>query len=201
MFYLFPRAGSQTPTCMLRAAMTRLLMLLALVATLGLAACGDDDDDGGGGGGETTPPPTAEQQTETEPTISEQREALKDTSTKPEIPRPTGSPPRRLQVEDIVRGRGPAAKAGDTITAHYAGVTFSTGEEFDASWNRGEPFTFPLGGGQVIEGWDRGFVGMKQGGRRILTIPPELAYGAQGFPPAIGPNETLVFVVDLLEIR
>jgi peptidylprolyl isomerase len=199
MFCLFPRAGVRPPTCMLRAAMTRLLMLLALVAALGLAACGDDDD--GGGSGETTPPPTAEQQTETEPTVSEQREALKDTSTKPEIPRPTGSPPRRLQVEDIVRGKGPAAKAGDTITAHYAGVTFSTGEEFDASWNRGEPFTFPLGGGQVIEGWDRGFVGMKQGGRRILTIPPELAYGAQGFPPAIGPNETLVFVVDLLEIR
>jgi peptidylprolyl isomerase len=201
MFCLFPRAGVRSPTCMLRAAMTRLLMLLALVATLGLAACGDDDDDAGGGGGETTPPPTAEQQTQTEPTVSEQREALKDTSTKPEIPRPTGSPPRRLQVEDIVRGKGPAAKAGDTITAHYAGVTFSTGEEFDASWNRGEPFTFPLGAGQVIEGWDRGFVGMKQGGRRILTIPPELAYGAQGFPPAIGPNETLVFVVDLLEIR
>jgi peptidylprolyl isomerase len=200
MFCLFPRAGVKSPPCMLRAAMTRLLTLLALVATLGLAACGDDDD-GGGGGGETTPPPTAEQQTQTEPTLSEQREALKDTGTKPEIPRPTGSPPRRLQIDDVVRGKGPGAKPGDTITAHYAGVTFSTGEEFDASWNRGEPFTFPLGAGQVIEGWDRGFVGMKQGGRRILTIPPELAYGAQGFPPAIGPNETLVFVVDLLEIR
>ena len=170
-----------------------------MLAALGLAACGDDDDDGNG---ETSPPPAAEEQTEAaEPTPAEQREALKDTSTKPMIPRPSGSPPRRLETEDIVRGKGPPAKAGDTITAHYAGVTFSTGEEFDASWNRGEPFTFPLGGGQVIEGWDRGFVGMKQGGRRILTIPPELAYGAQGFPPAIGPNETLVFVVDLVEIR
>ncbi len=175
----------------------RLLALLALLATLALVACGDDDGDGDG---ETTPPPAAQEETETEPTPAEQREALKDTSTKPEIPRPTGSPPRRLRTEDIVRGKGPAAKPGDTITAHYAGVTFSTGEEFDASWNRGEPFTFPLGAGKVIEGWDRGFVGMKQGGRRILTIPPELAYGAQGFPPAIGPNETLVFVVDLLEI-
>jgi peptidylprolyl isomerase len=177
----------------------RLIALLALLGTLTLAACGDDDD--GDGGGETAPPPAAQEETETEPTPSEQREALKDTSTKPAIPRPTGSPPRRLQTEDIVRGRGPGAKPGDTITAHYAGVTFSTGEEFDASWNRGEPFTFPLGAGQVIEGWDRGFVGMKQGGRRILTIPPELGYGAQGFPPAIGPNETLVFVVDLVEIR
>jgi peptidylprolyl isomerase len=179
----------------------RPIALLAMVGTLALPACGDDDD-GGGGGGETSPPPVAQEPTETaEPTPAEQREALKDTSTKPEIPRPSGTPPRRLQTEDVVRGKGPAAKPGDTLTAHYAGVTFSTGEEFDASWNRGEPFTFPLGGGQVIEGWDRGFVGMRQGGRRILTIPPELAYGAQGFPPAIGPNETLVFVVDLLEIR
>ena len=185
---------------MLPAAMARLLALLALLGTLALAACGDDDDEVADGGGDP-PPPTAQEQTETEPTPSEQREALKDTSTKPEIPRPTGSPPRRLEKEDIVRGTGPPAKPGDTVLVHYAGVTFSTGEEFDASWNGGQPFPFPLGGGQVIEGWDRGFVGMKQGGRRILTIPPELGYGAQGFPPAIGPNETLVFVVDLVEIR
>jgi peptidylprolyl isomerase len=174
----------------------RTIAILVVLAALGLAACGSDDDNG-----ETSPPPAAEEQTETEPSSSEQREALKDTSTKPEIPRPSGSPPRRLQKEDVVRGKGPAAKAGDTLTVHYAGVAFSTGEEFDASWNSGQPFSFPLGGGRVIEGWDRGFVGMKQGGRRILTIPPELAYGPQGFPPAIGPNETLVFVVDLLEIR
>jgi peptidylprolyl isomerase len=201
MFCLLPRAGVRPAYVYAPAAMTRLLALLALLGTLTLAACGDDDEEDGDGGNGNPPPPAAQEETETEPTPSEQREALKDTSTKPEIPRPTGSPPRRLQIEDIVRGRGPGAKPGDTITAHYAGVTFSTGEEFDASWNRGEPFTFPLGGGQVIEGWDRGFVGMKQGGRRILTIPPELAYGAQGFPPAIGPNETLVFVVDLVEIR
>jgi peptidylprolyl isomerase len=174
-------------------------MLLALVATLGLVACGGDDDGGDDGGGDS-PPPAAEEQTETEPTPSEEREALKDTSTKPAIPRPTGAPPRRLEVEDIVRGEGPKAKAGDTVLVHYAGVTFSTGEEFDASWNSGQPFPLPLGQGQVIEGWDRGLVGMRAGGRRMLTIPPELAYGAQGFPPAIGPNETLVFVVDMLEI-
>ncbi len=196
----FPKGRGSDPYVYAPAAMPRVLALLALLGTLTLAACGDDDE-AGDGGGDDPPPPAAQEETETEPTPSEQREALKDTSTKPEIPRPTGSPPRRLQVEDIVRGKGPAAKPGDTITAHYAGVTFSTGEEFDASWNSGEPFTFPLGGGKVIEGWDRGFVGMKEGGRRILTIPPELAYGAQGFPPAIGPNETLVFVVDLLEIR
>jgi peptidylprolyl isomerase len=183
---------------MLPAAMARLLLLLALVGMLALGACGDDDDDGDGGNG--SPPPTAEQPTETEPTAAEQRQALEDTSTKPEIPRPTGSPPRRLETEDIVRGTGPPAKAGDTVLVHYAGVTFSTGEEFDASWNSGQPFPFPLGQQRVIDGWDKGVVGMRVGGRRMLTVPPELAYGAQGFPPAIGPNETLVFVVDLLEI-
>jgi peptidylprolyl isomerase len=180
------------------ARLLRLLAMLALLAVSGLAACGDDEDDGEA----SPPPPAAEEQTETEPTPSEQREALKDTSTKPEIPRPSGSPPRRLQKEDIVRGKGPPAKAGDTVTVHYAGVAFSTGQEFDASWNRGQPFTLPLGAGQVIPGWDEGLVGMKQGGRRMLTIPPELAYGSQGTPDgSIGPNETLVFVVDLLEIR
>ena len=176
-------------------ALLRIMMLVALVAALALSACGDDDDDGGGGS-----PPAAEQ-TETEPTPSEQREALKDTSKKPVIPKPSGTPPRRLEKEDIVRGKGPAAKAGDTLTVHYAGVSFSTGEEFDASWNSGQPFTFPLGAGQVIPGWDKGLVGMKKGGRRLLTIPPELAYGPAGQPPVIGPNETLVFVVDLLKIR
>ena len=129
--------------------MARLLALLALLGMFTLAACGDDDEDGDGGS-DNPPPPAAQEETQTEPSLSEQREALKDTTTKPEIPRPTGSPPRRLQTEDIVRGTGPAAKPGDTIAAHYAGVTFSTGEEFDASWDRGEPFTVPLGGGQVI---------------------------------------------------
>jgi peptidylprolyl isomerase len=174
--------------------LARIAALLALGAALALAACGDDDD-----ASEPSSPPAAEQ-TETEPTISEQREALKDTSKKPEIPKPSGSPPRKLEKEDIVRGKGPAAKPGDTLTVHYAGWSFSTGEEFDASWNSGQPFSLPLGAGQVIPGWDKGLVGMKKGGRRILTIPPELAYGAAGQPPAIGPNETLVFVVDLLKI-
>src|ERR671914_755624 len=181
------------------ARLLRILAVLALLAVTGLAACGDDDDEGGA---DTSPPPAAEEPTETEPTPSEQREALEDTSTKPEIPRPSGSPPRQLQKEDIVRGKGPAAKAGDTVTVHYAGVTFSTGQEFDASWSRGQPFSLPLGAGRVIPGWDEGLVGMKQGGRRMLTIPPEMAYGSQGTPDgSIGPNETLVFVVDMIEIR
>jgi peptidylprolyl isomerase len=173
----------------------RLTMLLALVAALALAGCGDDDD------GEAAAPPATEEQTEaSEPTPAEQREALEDTGRKPVIPRPSGTPPRRLEKDDIVRGKGPAAKAGDTLTVHYAGVSFSTGDEFDTSWNSGQPFRFPLGAGQVIPGWDKGLVGMRRGGRRMLTIPPELAYGSAGQPPTIGPNETLVFVVDLLAI-
>jgi peptidylprolyl isomerase len=177
----------------------RIVILLGLLATLALAACGDDDDSDGGSPQAAEEPAETADRTETSPAA--QREALEDTTTKPVIPRPSGSPPRTLRKDDIVEGHGQGAVAGDTVTVHYAGVTFSTGEEFDASWNTGQPFSFPLGGGAVIPGWDRGVVGMKQGGRRMLTIPPELAYGAQGSPPAIGPNETLVFVVDLLEIR
>jgi peptidylprolyl isomerase len=174
--------------------MRALLLMLALLATLAVTACGDDDDsDSSGGGGQTE---TAE-----EPSPSAQREALKDTSTKPVIPKPSGSPPRRLVVEDIVKGKGKPAEPGDTLVVHYAGVTFSTGNEFDASWNSGQPFALQLGAGQVIQGWDRGLAGMRKGGRRMLTIPPELGYGAEGYPPAIPPNETLVFVVDLVDIQ
>lgn len=126
--------------------------------------------------------------------------SIKDTSQKPVIPKPTGSVPRKLKVHDIVKGKGPAAKKGDELTVQYVGVTFSTGEQFDASWDNGQPFSFQLGG-QVIAGWNRGLKGMRKGGRRELTIPPTLAYGAQGSPPAIGPNETLVFVVDLVGLR
>jgi peptidylprolyl isomerase len=180
-------------------ALLRVLTLIGLVATLALAACGDDDESEGGSPQAAQEPAETTETTETSPAA--QREALEDTSTKPVIPRPSGSPPRRLRKEDIVKGKGPPARPGDTLTVHYAGVTFSTGEEFDASWDAGQPFSFPLGGGAVIPGWDRGLVGMRKGGRRMLTIPPHLAYGSQGSPPAIGPNETLVFVVDLLEIR
>ena len=167
--------------------------LLALVVLIGVAACGDDDEPAAQDSDTQT-------QTSEEPSPSAQREALKDTTVKPVIPKPTGSPPRRLEKEDIVKGKGPPAKAGDTVTVNYVGVTFSTGDEFDASWDRGQPFDVPLGAGQVIEGWDKGLVGMRKGGRRILTVPPELAYGTDGYPPTIGPNETLVFVIDALEI-
>jgi peptidylprolyl isomerase len=114
---------------------------------------------------------------------------------------PTGAPPKTLQIDDITEGDGAEAKAGDTVTVEYVGVSYSNGQEFDSSWERPEPFSFQLGSGQVIPGWDDGIAGMKVGGRRQLIIPPDLAYGKQGSPPAIGPNETLVFVVDLNDVQ
>ena len=122
-------------------------------------------------------------------------------SDKPEVEFPDGPPPTELQSVDLVEGTGAEAAQGATAVVHYVGVAFSTGEEFDASWNRGEPFAFPLGAGKVIAGWDRGVVGMKVGGRRRLVIPPDLAYGDRGAGAVIAPGETLIFVVDLLDVR
>ena len=125
---------------------------------------------------------------------------MTEPSTKPSVEIPDGPPPTELQLEDLVVGDGREATPGTTCTMQYVGHSWSTGKQFDASWDRGEPFTFQLGAQQVIPGWDQGVPGMKVGGRRRLTIPPDLAYGPQGAPPAIGPNETLVFVVDLLGV-
>jgi peptidylprolyl isomerase len=119
---------------------------------------------------------------------------------KPTVKVPGGKPPKKLVIKDLIPGTGPAAKAGDAITVNYIGVNFNGGAMFDNSYDRGQAFPFQLGGGQVIPGWDQGLVGMKVGGRREITIPPSLAYGPQGQPPTIKPNETLVFVVDLLSI-
>ncbi|NED15408.1 FKBP-type peptidyl-prolyl cis-trans isomerase [Streptomyces sp. SID9124] len=120
---------------------------------------------------------------------------------KPEIDFPGGEPPADLEIKDIWEGEGAEAKAGQTVSVHYVGVAFSTGEEFDASWNRGTPLQFQLGAGQVIKGWDQGVQGMKVGGRRQLTIPAHLAYGDRGAGGgAITPGETLIFVCDLVAV-
>ncbi len=178
---------------------TRLLALLAVLTALAFAACGDDDggDEGGESGGQTTeaePEPSGDAKVAVSTT--------KDLTKKPRMPRQSGEAPTELVTDDIVEGKGQAAKAGDVVKMRYVGVRFRDNQQFDASWDR-QPneFEFPLGGGQVIPGWDQGIVGMKVGGRRQLTIPPDLAYGAQGAPPDIAPNETLVFVVDLKEIQ
>ena len=120
---------------------------------------------------------------------------------RPEIDFPEGPPPQDLQIVDEVVGEGTEAQAGMTVRAHYVGVAYSTGEEFDASWNRGQPLDFRLGVGQVIPGWDQGIQGMKVGGRRRLTIPARLAYGDRGAGGVIRPGETLIFVVDLVSAR
>ncbi len=120
---------------------------------------------------------------------------------RPEIDFPDGPPPADLQIVDEVVGDGTEACAGMTVSAHYVGVAFSTGEEFDASWNRGQPLDFRLGAGQVIQGWDQGIQGMRVGGRRKITIPPRLGYGDRGAGGAIKPGETLIFVVDLVDAR
>jgi peptidylprolyl isomerase len=140
-----------------------------------------------------TPTPTA---TKVTPSAGE-----RDIATKPKIPKQSGSAPKTLKVEDLIAGNGPAAKSGDKISVRYVGVLYDNGKEFDSSWKRGKaPFQVTLGQGQVIQGWDQGLVGMKVGGRRRLTIPPDLAYGAQGQPPTIPANSTLVFDVDLTKI-
>jgi peptidylprolyl isomerase len=119
---------------------------------------------------------------------------------RPDIAKPEGDIPFDLGIEDIVVGDGEEAVAGSKVAVHYAGVAFSTGEEFDASWNRGEPFRFTLGRGHVIPGWDAGVQGMRVGGLRQLTIPSAMAYGARGAGGVIQPHEPLVFVVDLLSV-
>jgi peptidylprolyl isomerase len=135
---------------------------------------------GGGSGGETT--------------------SVADVGTKPSVDVPQGPPPGRLQVKDLKTGDGAEAKSGDQVSVQYVGVLYDGGKEFDSSWDRGQPFPFQLGSGQVIPGWDQGVAGMKVGGRRELIIPPDLAYGPQGQPPTIPKNATLVFVIDLVSV-
>ena len=124
------------------------------------------------------------------------------TNEKPQVEVPVGEPPSyQLELEDISVGEGEEAAPGHKVEVHYVGVSWATGQQFDASWDRGDTFKFGLGKGQVIAGWDQGVAGMKVGGRRRITIPPDLAYGKRGAGGAIGPDETLVFVVDLIDVR
>ena len=121
--------------------------------------------------------------------------------TKPTVTIPDTEPPAELVIDDLVVGDGAEATKGANVIVHYVGVAWSNGQQFDASWDRGDTFKFGLGKGQVIPGWDQGVAGMKVGGRRRITIPPALAYGKRGAGGVIGPDETLVFVVDLVGVR
>jgi len=160
------------------------LLTIAACLALALAGWGGDDDSSttSSGGDETT--------------AAKQAEPTKE-KTKPTVTVPQGPPPKKLTAKDLEVGTGPAAKAGDEVSVQYVGVGYDSKEQFDASWDRGEPLPFKLGSGAVIPGWERGLEGMKVGGRRELIVPPGLAYGPAGIPPAIGKNETLIFVVDL----
>ncbi len=120
---------------------------------------------------------------------------------KPAVAAPSGEPPTDLVIDDLEVGTGDEAQAGHRVEVHYVGVAWSTGDQFDASWDRGQTFSFRLGGGEVIGGWDRGVQGMRVGGRRQLTIPAHLGYGSRGAGGVIKPNETLVFVVDLIALK
>lgn len=120
---------------------------------------------------------------------------------KPVVTVPAGDPPADLVIEDLTVGDGKEATKGTNVEVHYVGVAWSTQREFDASWNRGDTFEFRLGAGQVISGWDQGVAGMKVGGRRVLTIPPHMGYGNQGAGGVIKGGETLIFVVDLLNVN
>jgi FKBP-type peptidyl-prolyl cis-trans isomerase len=178
-----------------------LLIIFACLALL-VAGCGSDSSSTSSGSEEASTAP----KTEESPAAKEEgaaaakkgEEAAKK-KTKPEVKVPKGPPPQKLVIKDLEEGSGPAAKPGDEVTVQYVGVNYRTGKQFDASWDRGEPFTFKLGEGLVVEGWEQGIPGMKPGGRRELIIPPELGYGyrrIEGIPP----GSTLIFVVDLISV-
>ena len=154
----------------------------------------------GGGGGNATNANIPAGPAPTTPAPPKASTNLKDTKTKPAIPKPTGSPPTKLVVKDIVVGKGKPAKKGDKLSMQYVGVLYKGGEQFDASWDNGSPFDFTLGQHMVIAGWDKGLIGIKPGGRRELIIPPKLAYGARGQGSTIPPNAALVFIVDALSV-
>jgi len=184
-------------------AMRRPVITLLAVAALGIGGCGDDE--GGDAALEPAIPANTPTQTAPAPSASTTGSPFKlasikvseDTSKKPTITKPSGDPPAKLVMKDIVTGKGAVAKSGDQLSMHYLGALFD-GEQFEASWDADKPFDFELGAGNVIPGWDQGIEGMKAGGRRLLVIPPDLAYGEAG-QGNIPPNATLMFVVDLLK--
>jgi FKBP-type peptidyl-prolyl cis-trans isomerase len=186
--------------------MPKSLLTIAMCLALGVAGCGSSSSSTSSSSAGSSTATTAE---ETSAAASEESqaeskaaakkgEAKAKKKTKPKVSVPKGPPPTELVIEDLEEGSGPEAKPGDEVTVQYVGVDYRTGKQFDASWDRGEPFTFKLGEGLVVEGWEKGIPGMKPGGRRELIIPPELGYG-YGRTEGIPPGSTLIFVVDLLK--
>jgi peptidylprolyl isomerase len=164
-----------------------------LLACLLIAACGGNDNPSS----ESAATPTATDPPPGKVTVTGALGAKPKIKVTPDNP----TPPGKLVIKDLHKGKGKAAKPGDKVTVQYVGALYRDNSVFDNSWDRGQPFPFQLGQGGVIPGWDAGVKGMKVGGRRQLVIPPDQAYGAQGSPPKIGPNETLVFVIDLVKLQ
>ncbi len=169
-----------------------ILPLIALAAAAVLAGCGGSSKASG-----IVPAPSSGATEASVPTTPKPPPAL---AKKPTVTVPTGPAPAKLVTKDLVQGTGATVKPGQTVTVNYVGVLYKTGKEFDSSWKTGQPATFPLTAGGVIQGWVQGIPGMKVGGRRELIIPASLAYGKSGRPPTIPANSPLVFVVDLLSI-
>jgi FKBP-type peptidyl-prolyl cis-trans isomerase len=184
--------------------MPKALLTIAACLALFLAGCGSDSsstssssEEGSTTAGKSEKTPVAKEEGAA---AAKKGEAAAEKKTKPKVKVPKGAPPQKLVIKDLEEGSGPEAKPGDEVTVQYVGVNYKTGKQFDASWDRGEPFTFMLGEGLVVEGWEKGIPGMKPGGRRELIIPPDEGYGysrIEGIPP----GSTLVFVVDLISVK
>ena len=182
------------------------LIVLALAAALAVAGCGAKSGEADryaklAVAQEKNPPVIVDAKTPELKSIATAPGAGEgDIKTKPKIPKQTGAAPTGLLAQDLIKGTGKVAASGDSVSVQYVGVLRDTGKEFDSSWKRSQAFDVTIGAGQVIKGWDQGIVGMKEGGRRRLTIPPDLAYGSQGQPPTIPANATLVFDIDLEKV-
>lgn len=180
--------------------MKRSILILAFCVALAAAGCGSSDDSSTGSSESTATSAESSQKSSAESGGGSEKSSAGGKKTKPKVTVPSGPPPKKLEIKEIEKGTGKAAKAGDEVTVQYVGVGYTSKEEFDSSWSRNEPYPLALGAGGVIPGWEQGIEGMRVGGRRELIIPPDLAYGPQGSPPVIGPNETLIFVIDLLAV-
>lgn len=165
------------------------ILIIAACVALAIAGCGGSSDSSS----------STSSSSEGEGGVTTRSGAEAQEGTKPKVEVPSGPAPKKLVEKELIEGEGAEAKAGDEVTVQYVGVLYDNGKDFDASWNRNEPFSFTLGNSEVIAGWDQGVEGMKVGGRRELIIPPELGYGSEAVGP-IPANSTLVFVIDLLAI-
>jgi peptidylprolyl isomerase len=185
--------------------MERSLLIIVVCLTLAGAGCGSSSSSTTSSGEGSTHAKAGEETTAAaeeslSPGAIKRAEAEAKKKTKPKVVPPKGPKPKTLVVKDLEVGTGPEAKSGDELTVQYVGVGFESGKQFDSSWDRKEPFTFTLGEGNLIKGWEEGLEGMKVGGRRELITPPDYAYGSEG-AGAIAPNATLVFVIDLLKVK